>query len=76
MHEQNCVGLERLVVQAGVYDKFIEAITPKVKDLNQGATLRSTFDCGAMAMGPAIGTCFVVVDTCTLRCLPFKQMGH
>ena len=48
---QNCIGLERLVVNAKVYDKFVAIMEENVKALSQGPPLTGNFDCGAMTMG-------------------------
>jgi acyl-CoA reductase-like NAD-dependent aldehyde dehydrogenase len=51
---QNCVGLERVVVHAKIYDVFVERLRPLVAGLTQGATTTpGTKDCGAMTMGEA-----------------------
>lgn len=49
---QNCIGLERLVVQAAIYDKFVAKMAEKVNKLVQGPPMEGAFDCGAMTMGP------------------------
>lgn len=49
---QNCIGLERLVVQAPIYDRFVQTIERKVKSLTQGPPMQGSFDTGAMTMGP------------------------
>lgn len=48
---QNCIGLERLVVHAGIYDKFVSEMEGLVNDLSQGPPLTGDYDCGAMTMG-------------------------
>jgi len=47
---QNCTGAERILVQEGIYDKFLERVVPIVKKLRQGAPLDGMVDCGAMCM--------------------------
>jgi len=49
---QNCIGLERLVVNEKIYDGFVATMEAKVKALSQGPPLTGDFDCGAMTMGP------------------------
>eukprot|EP00048_Salpingoeca_helianthica_P022188 m.16885 g.16885 ORF g.16885 m.16885 type:complete len:600 (-) comp6996_c0_seq1:1932-3731(-) len=51
---QNCIGLERLVVLAPVYDKFVAAVETRVRALRQGEPLCESVDCGAMTMGPRV----------------------
>ena len=33
---QNCIGLERLVVHAALYDKLVDALAPKVRGVHMG----------------------------------------
>eukprot|EP00730_Choanoeca_flexa_P009643 TRINITY_DN12733_c0_g1_i1.p1 TRINITY_DN12733_c0_g1~~TRINITY_DN12733_c0_g1_i1.p1 ORF type:complete len:614 (+),score=136.64 TRINITY_DN12733_c0_g1_i1:56-1897(+) len=48
---QNCIGLERMVIHSGIYDRFVSTLTPKVQALTQGCPLQGDADCGAMTMG-------------------------
>eukprot|EP00051_Salpingoeca_urceolata_P031567 m.12052 g.12052 ORF g.12052 m.12052 type:complete len:603 (-) comp4168_c0_seq2:214-2022(-) len=48
---QNCIGLERLIVHAAIYDRFVETMAANVSALSQGAPLDGDVDCGAMTMG-------------------------
>jgi acyl-CoA reductase-like NAD-dependent aldehyde dehydrogenase len=50
---QNCVGLERVVAHAGIYDRLVDTMNARVNALTQGPPMRGEFDCGAMTMGPA-----------------------
>lgn len=47
---QACVGVERVYVEAPVYDKFVERVTERVKGLRQGTDAPGSFasDIGAM----------------------------
>lgn len=47
---QACVGVERVYVEAPVYDQFVERVTEKVKALRQGTDVPGSFasDIGAM----------------------------
>lgn len=49
---QMCVGAERLYVFDTVYDRFLEKVKERVRDLRQGAPLQpgQTVDVGAMTM--------------------------
>ena len=47
---QNCTGAERILIQEGVYDKFISMVLPTVEKMRQGAPLKGIVDCGAMCM--------------------------
>jgi len=50
---QNCVGLERILVQQGIHDKLVNILVEKVKKLSQGpASCPPVKDLGAMTMGP------------------------
>jgi acyl-CoA reductase-like NAD-dependent aldehyde dehydrogenase len=33
---QNCISAERIYVQDGVYDRFVQWVTPRIKALRQG----------------------------------------
>jgi acyl-CoA reductase-like NAD-dependent aldehyde dehydrogenase len=48
---QNCAGLERIVVQEGIYDKFVADMETKIKALRVGPSLgKEPVDMGAMTM--------------------------
>ena len=47
---QNCTGAERILVQEGIYQKFLDAVVPTVRGMRQGAPLAGLVDCGAMCM--------------------------
>ncbi len=51
---QNCIGLERLVVLAPIYDRFVSVMQERVSRLTQGNPMDGTVDCGAMTMGPRV----------------------
>jgi acyl-CoA reductase-like NAD-dependent aldehyde dehydrogenase len=46
---QNCVGLERVVIQEGVYDKFMQLVLPLVEPLRIGDSISEFVDCGSMS---------------------------
>ncbi|CCW68141.1 unnamed protein product [Phytomonas sp. Hart1] len=48
---QNCVGLERVVVQDTVHDLVVEVLTRRVRTLTQGPASQAQYDLGAMTMG-------------------------
>lgn len=50
---QNCVGLERIVVQDTIHDKLVAELTKQVQKLTQGPSSREERDLGAMTMGKA-----------------------
>ena len=50
---QNCIGLERLIVNAAIYDEFVATMEKQVNALTQGSPLAGDYDCGAMTMGEA-----------------------
>lgn len=50
---QNCIGLERLIVHQGIYDKLVKEMKGRIEKLSQGPPLEGEFDCGAMTMGRA-----------------------
>jgi acyl-CoA reductase-like NAD-dependent aldehyde dehydrogenase len=46
---QNCIASERLIVQAGIFDRFVEEVTRIAGDLRQGVPEQpGTLDVGAM----------------------------
>ena len=48
---QNCIGIERMYVYEGVYDKFVQRITANMKSFRQGLPLGDDYvDAGAMTM--------------------------
>jgi acyl-CoA reductase-like NAD-dependent aldehyde dehydrogenase len=47
---QNCVGLERLLVQAPLYERAVAEITRRVRGLRQGPPLDAEVDVGALTM--------------------------
>ncbi len=48
---QNCAGAERFLVQATVYDRFVDAAAGVARRLRQGPALGDApVDCGAMCM--------------------------
>ena len=49
---QNCTGAERILLQDGIYDAYVDKVVPVVKQMRQGAPLgqANVFDCGAMCM--------------------------
>ncbi|KAJ1893891.1 Meiotic Sister-Chromatid recombination aldehyde dehydrogenase, partial [Coemansia sp. IMI 209127] len=50
---QNCIGIERILVQATVYDKFVDEMTRRIRAVRVGSILDdepNTVDCGAMVL--------------------------
>ncbi|KNC76592.1 hypothetical protein SARC_10917 [Sphaeroforma arctica JP610] len=69
---QNCIGLERLVVQGGVYDKLVSDMEKNVKELTQGGVATGNFDTGAMTMQASLDKIQSYVDDAVshgARCL-------
>ena len=53
---QNCIGIERVIAQTGVYQKLIDLLEPKVRSLRLGAGLdESAVDVGAMVSADGFG---------------------
>ncbi|RNF25151.1 putative aldehyde dehydrogenase [Trypanosoma conorhini] len=50
---QNCVGLERVIVQESIHDRLVERLERTVKTLTQGPSSQGLYDMGAMTMGEA-----------------------
>lgn len=60
---QNCVGLERIVVQDSLHDKLVAELTKRTKALSQGPASQKECDLGAMTMGrPAVQKIQELVD--------------
>ncbi|UPR01332.1 aldehyde dehydrogenase [Chloropicon primus] len=64
---QNCTGAERILVQEGIYDKFLDKVVPTVENMRQGAPLDSLVDCGAMCMPKQASNVQALVDDAVLR---------
>ncbi|KAI9501549.1 Aldehyde/histidinol dehydrogenase [Coemansia spiralis] len=50
---QNCIGIERILVQEQIYDKFVDEMTRRIKAVRVGSILDdepNTVDCGAMVL--------------------------
>lgn len=64
---QNCIGLERILVHADIYDEFLERVVPLVKQLRLGAPLgNAEVDCGAITMPRHIKHVKELVDDAVL----------
>ncbi|ORC90775.1 aldehyde dehydrogenase [Trypanosoma theileri] len=50
---QNCVGLERVLVQESIHDHIVEKLKSLVCNLTQGPASQGLYDMGAMTMGEA-----------------------
>ncbi|HEY8638723.1 MAG TPA: aldehyde dehydrogenase family protein [Solirubrobacteraceae bacterium] len=55
---QTCISVERVYVEEGVYDEFVEKVTQKVKDLRQGdpAGGAGSVEVGAVTFPPQLDT--------------------
>lgn len=47
---QNCAGLERMIVESGVYDLIVEDMRKCLSGIRVGAPLEGVIDLGAMTM--------------------------
>ncbi|KAJ1920367.1 Meiotic Sister-Chromatid recombination aldehyde dehydrogenase [Mycoemilia scoparia] len=61
---QNCIGIERILVQEGIYDRFVAEMESRVSKLRLGSSLEqgSKVDCGAMTMGTTFGELESLID--------------
>lgn len=59
---QNCAGLERLIVQDGIYEKFVEDMVKHISKLRAGPPLGKEVDMGAMTMYSQIKKVQELVD--------------
>jgi len=59
---QNCIGLERLIVHAAVYDKFVADMSKRINNLTQGPPLEGVYDTGSMVMGHEIDRLETLVE--------------
>ncbi|CBH11922.1 aldehyde dehydrogenase, putative [Trypanosoma brucei gambiense DAL972] len=48
---QNCVGLERVIVQDSIHDRLLTILEKRVRALTQGPASVGLYDLGAMTMG-------------------------
>src|SRR5215213_5717983 len=52
---QTCVSVERVYVEAPIYDRFVDAVTDKVKALRQGPPVGpASVEVGAVTFGPQL----------------------
>jgi len=52
---QTCISVERVYVEAPVYDRFVEAVTERVRSLRQGVPGEpGTVEVGAVTFGPQL----------------------
>ena len=52
---QTCVSIERVYVEAPIYDRFVDAVTERVKALRQGPPAGpASVEVGAMTFGPQL----------------------
>ncbi len=52
---QTCVSVERVYVEAPIYDRFVDAVTERVKALRQGPPAGpASIEVGAMTFGPQL----------------------
>lgn len=66
---QNCIGIERILVQEDQYDALYEMLSDRVKKLRTGSVLAPspegyipTIDCGSMIDGRRFGGLQKVID--------------
>ncbi|RUP47288.1 Aldehyde/histidinol dehydrogenase [Jimgerdemannia flammicorona] len=50
---QNCIGIERIIMENEIYDGFVKDVEARIKELRLGSVLddEEGVDCGAMTMG-------------------------
>jgi acyl-CoA reductase-like NAD-dependent aldehyde dehydrogenase len=53
---QNCIGLERIIAQSGIYDKLISRIEPLVKSLRVGSAMDMSPDDKPVDIGACISS--------------------
>ena len=51
---QTCISVERVYVEAPVYDEFVAKVTEKARALRQGAGASGTVDVGSMTFPPQV----------------------
>ena len=47
---QNCIGLERLIVQDFIHDRLVAELKTRIESLTVGPPLEDIYDCGAITM--------------------------
>jgi len=68
---QNCIGLERLIVYDAIYQKFVDEMEKRIKDLNQGPPLEDVYDTGAMVMSVEASISYLKFKFLFVCCLFF-----
>lgn len=55
---QNCIGIERIIVAAEIYDQVVSEMQERISKLRQGSVLADGdgVDCGAQTMGTQVNT--------------------
>ncbi|KAJ2719275.1 Meiotic Sister-Chromatid recombination aldehyde dehydrogenase [Coemansia sp. Benny D115] len=62
---QNCIGIERILVQAGAYDAFVDQMARRIKAVRLGAVLddpKGEVDCGAMILASDFDRLQALID--------------
>ncbi|KAJ5758845.1 hypothetical protein N7520_006001 [Penicillium odoratum] len=64
---QNCIGVERIIALPGIYEKLVEMVTPRIRDLRLGSILLDTPSTDPSACTPDMGAmispaCFEKVE--------------
>jgi acyl-CoA reductase-like NAD-dependent aldehyde dehydrogenase len=52
---QTCISVERVYVEAPIYDEFVAKVTEKARALRQGSGAAGTTDVGSMTFPPQVG---------------------
>ncbi|PVU86443.1 hypothetical protein BB559_006522 [Furculomyces boomerangus] len=61
---QNCIGIERILMHADLYDNFVKEMTTRISNLRLGSSLeqQNGVDMGAMTMGNNFGFLQSLID--------------
>ncbi|KAJ3041486.1 Meiotic Sister-Chromatid recombination aldehyde dehydrogenase [Rhizophlyctis rosea] len=59
---QNCAGLERIIVQNGIYEKVVKDLKERIAAIRVGPPLEEQVDVGAMTMPTQLGIIQRLVD--------------
>jgi acyl-CoA reductase-like NAD-dependent aldehyde dehydrogenase len=74
---QTCISVERVYVEAPVYDRFVDAVTEKVRALRQGAPDGpGSVDVGAVTFGPQLEIVATHVDQARAAGARVTAGGH
>ena len=73
---QTCVCANRILVQAGIYDRFVELLTERVKALSLGDVMRDSTRLGPLINPKAVEKVRMLIDDATAHGAMITTGGH